>query len=424
MPSIAAENLGKKYKRYANRWHRLVEWLPGSPLIHHPQWVLRGISFTVERGGSVGIIGQNGAGKSTLLKILTGTTSLSEGSYSLKGRTASLLELGMGFHPDFTGRQNAFLTGQLMGLRNDEIERLMPEIEDFAEIGDYMDQPLRTYSSGMVVRLAFAAATAARPDILLVDEALSVGDAYFQHKCFARIRRYKEQGTTLLFVSHDPGAVKNLCERAILLDRGLMVKEGRSEEVLDYYNAVIARQEADYRVRQCQGAGSRVSTRSGNGAAVISSVQLMAGGTPVNALRVGEALEVAVEVEFAREVDNPTVGVLFKDRLGNDIFGTNTHHLGLFLGRFGPGDKTRVVFTLPVNLGVGHYSLTVAAHDGPVHLQGNYDWWDQAATLQVIPGREVPFTGVCHIPGVAARLETAGRIRDANKRRRKHHATP
>lgn len=399
MGSVTVKNLGKKYKRYSNRWHRLAEWISGGTTVaHQPQWVLRGITFSVKPGESVGIIGQNGAGKSTLLKILTGTTHPSEGSFIMEGRAAALLELGTGFHPDFTGRQNAYMGSQLMGIGNNEIAGLMPEIEAFAEIGDYIDQPLRTYSSGMAVRLAFSVATALRPDILIVDEALSVGDIYFQHKCFERIRLFKEQGTTLLFVSHDPGAVKNLCDRAILLDQGLLVKEGKPDEILDYYNAVIAKREADYTIQQSRVDGKRVVTRSGDGAVRISDVKLYAGGQSANAVQVGDMVEVRVSVEFIRKIHKPTVGIMFKDRLGNEIFGTNTYYLGLNLGSCAQGQEQQVAFYLPVNFGVGHYSLTVAVHDGYTHLQGNYDWWDYAAMLQVIPGREAPFVGSCYVP--------------------------
>ena len=269
-PVIEVKNLGKKYKRYKKRWQRLQEWLPGfNKQMHEENWVLRGIHFSLNQGESLGIIGQNGAGKSTLLKILTGTTRQTEGSYKINGRVSALLELGMAFHPDFSGRQNAYLTCQLLGIPTEEIIGLMPGIEDFAEIGNDIDQPMRTYSSVLIGPLAFSAATALRPDILIVYEALSVGDVYFQHKCFTRIRKYREQGTTLLFVSHDPGAVKNLCDRAMLLDQGLVVKDGNPEEVLDYYNAVIAKQKADYYIQQTQGKGSRKITRSGDGTARI-----------------------------------------------------------------------------------------------------------------------------------------------------------
>jgi lipopolysaccharide transport system ATP-binding protein len=188
MGTITVTNLGKAYKQYPNRWSRLAEWvLPGAKPRHSLKWVMQGVSFAVQPGEAVGIIGINGAGKSTLLKMITGTTQPTTGSVHITGRVAALLELGMGFHPDFTGRQNAFMAGQLLGYSVEEIAHLMPAIEAFAEIGEFIDQPVRVYSSGMQMRLAFSIATMVRPDILIVDEALSVGDAYFQHKSFDRI---------------------------------------------------------------------------------------------------------------------------------------------------------------------------------------------------------------------------------------------
>ena len=278
MGQIRVTDLGKAYKRYPNRWARLREWLtPGSLPRHQAHWVMRGISFTVAPGEAVGIIGNNGAGKSTLLKIITGATQASEGTVETTGRVAALLELGMGFHPDFTGRQNVFMAGQLLGHSVALLHQHFSAIEAFAEIGDYIDQPVRTYSSGMQVRLAFSVATAIRPDILIVDEALSVGDAYFQHKSFARIRQFRDQGTTLLFVSHNPGAVKTLCNRAILLDQGIMARDGAPDDVLDYYNAVIARLESEQHIRELEADGIHHSPiRSGNQAAVIDTVDLIA----------------------------------------------------------------------------------------------------------------------------------------------------
>jgi lipopolysaccharide transport system ATP-binding protein len=198
MGSIHVAGLGKAYKQYPNRWSRLAEWLlPAGGPRHKLKWVLQDVSFQVAPGEAVGLIGINGAGKSTLLKLITGTTQPTTGGVQMQGKVAALLELGMGFHPDFSGRQNVVMAGQLLGLSIEEIAQLMPQIEAFADIGDYIDQPVRVYSSGMQMRLAFSVATARRPDILIVDEALSVGDAYFQHKSFDRIRQFRKEGTTL-----------------------------------------------------------------------------------------------------------------------------------------------------------------------------------------------------------------------------------
>lgn len=396
---IVVDNVGKRYKRYSRRWGRLAEWLSfGKVVAHDETWVLRNISFSVAPGESVGVIGQNGAGKSTLLKILTGTTAPNEGGVVMHGRVAALLELGMGFHADFTGRQNAVMAGQLLGLSPAEVEALMPEIEAFAEIGDYIDQPVRIYSSGMQVRLAFAVATAVRPDVLIVDEALSVGDAYFQHKCFDRIRAFRNQGTTLLFVSHDPGAVKNLCDRAVLLEKGRLVKDGLPEEVLDYYNAVIAMREASYAIEQSRSVGGKSQIRSGNGEAAIQHVKVYKDGAETHAVQVGDSIEIAVGVVLNAPVVRPTVGILLKDRLGNDIYGTNTHHLGGSPESLPIGVPHEFRFSMPVNLGVGHYSLTVAVHAGETHVQGNYDWWEHAYTLQVVPGSQPSFIGSAYLP--------------------------
>ena len=232
--AITVTNLGKAYKQYPNRWARLAEWMiPGKNPHHTLKWVLKDINFSVQSGEATGIVGINGAGKSTLLKMITGTTQPTKGSVHISGRVAALLELGMGFHPDFTGRQNVLMSGQLLGYSVEEVARLMPEIEAFAEIGDYIDQHVRVYSSGMQMRLAFSVATAQRPDVLIVDEALSVGDAYFQHKSFDRIRQFNKQGTTLLIVSHDKQAIQSVCNRASLLNGGILAMQGEPEAVLD-----------------------------------------------------------------------------------------------------------------------------------------------------------------------------------------------
>jgi lipopolysaccharide transport system ATP-binding protein len=227
MGKITVSGLGKAYKQYSSRWSRLADWVfPRKANRYKLKWVIEDLNFSVESGEALGIIGINGAGKSTLLKMIVGTVQPSTGSIETSGKVAALLELGMGFHPDFTGRQNALMAGQLLGYSTEEMNRLMPEIESFAEIGDYIEKPVRIYSSGMQMRLAFSVATAHRPDVLIIDEALSVGDAYFQHKSFDRIREFRKLGTTLLIVSHDKGAIQSICDRAILLNAGQLAMEG------------------------------------------------------------------------------------------------------------------------------------------------------------------------------------------------------
>ncbi|WP_079913847.1 ABC transporter ATP-binding protein [Paenibacillus sp. 32352] len=396
MTIINALNLGKRYKRYSTNLSRFIEWTTGVKR-HEEKWVLRGISFKMNKGESLGIIGHNGAGKSTLLKILTGTTKPTEGTLEINGRVSALLELGLGFHPDFTGIQNIYMLGQLMGLNNHEITKLIPEIIDFAEIGDYIYQPLRTYSSGMGVRLAFATVTSVRPDILIVDEALSVGDTYFQHKCFNRIKEFREKGTSLLFVSHDPIAVKNLCDRAILLDNGILIKDGFPDEVLDYYNAIIAKREADAKITESIGLNNKKIIRSGNKDVQIEEVSLVSNGLVTNALQVADSLDIRITMKANKEIISPTVGFVIKDRLGNEVYGTNTFHLDYKLEKFEKDNSYTITFSQKLNIGIGTYSVTVAVHDSYHHLDKNYDWLEQAATFQIISGQEAPFVGVAFL---------------------------
>ncbi len=398
--AVTVSRLGKSFRRYARSWHRLGEWLSGGRLVWHEAfWALRGVTFSVAGGESVGIIGLNGAGKSTLLKILTGTTQPTEGQIHIDGRIAALLELGIGFHPDFSGRQNVMMAGQLMGLQARELIALMPDIEAFAEIGAYVSQPVRTYSTGMTVRLAFAVATAARPDVLIVDETLSVGDAYFQHKCIRRIREFQEAGTTVLFVSHDPAAIRTLCERALLLDEGRLIQDGPPDRVLDYYNALIAKREANRAILQAETTYGRTTTRSGTFEARLSEIDLLdPRGRPARAFTVGDVGRVRARVEFASTVSAPTVGILIRDRLGNDVFGTNSFHVAPIKGTYEPGEVLTAEFDVTLNLGPGSYTLTVAVHGEASHLVDNYDWWDKVIGFEIVPGAESHFIGAAWLP--------------------------
>ena len=398
MGTIAVTNLGKAYKQYPTRWSRLAEWvLPGRKPRHHLKWVLQDINFTVNPGEAVGIIGINGAGKSTLLKMITGTTQPTQGSVHITGRVAALLELGMGFHPDFTGRQNVYTAGQLLGYQVEEIAELMPEIEKFAEIGEYIEEPVRVYSSGMQVRLAFSLATAKRPDILIVDEALSVGDAYFQHKCFDRIRQFSESGTSLLFVSHDPGAVKNLCDRAILLNAGRIEHLGDPDNVLDYYNALLADGRPKAAVTLQKQAGEGI--RSGNRRLAIESVELYSASEPAYVFEAGATMDIRVAIKVIEPVQEFCVGLSIRDRFGNVIIGTNTELLKQNLKAASAGELITAEFQLPkLGIGAGSYSVSMALHDPRSHVVSNYDWWDKAVLFEVVQNAEDSVVGVCHFP--------------------------
>ena len=394
MGSIHVVNLGKAYKQYPTRWSRLAEWmLPFTGMRHNLKWVLQDINFQVAPGEALGLIGINGAGKSTLLKLITGTTQATTGAVSMSGRVAALLELGMGFHPDFTGRQNVVMAGQLLGLTVEEIAGLMPQIEEFAGIGDYIDQPVRVYSSGMQMRLAFSVATARRPDILIVDEAMSVGDAYFQHKSFDRIRQFRKEGTTLLLVSHDKQAIQSVCDRAILLDGGRLANEGKPEQIMDYYNAMIAERENDT-VRLHAREDGKVQTISGTGEATVSHIELQdAHGARVEVIDVGSAITLAVTVKAHSAIPRMVLGYMIKDRLGQPMYGTNTHLKQLALDNIAAGEEVRYHFTFPMNLGPGTYSIATAIVSTETHLVNNYEWRDLALVFTVMNMRRPHFEG-------------------------------
>lgn len=395
MGTITVTSLGKAYKQYPNRWSRLFEWTtPGQSKRHTLKWVLQDINFSVNAGEAVGIVGINGAGKSTLLKLITGTTKPTTGTVEMSGRVAAMLELGMGFHPEFSGRQNAIMAGQLLGYRPGEIQSLMPEIEAFAEIGEYIDQPVRVYSSGMQVRLAFAVSTATRPDILIIDEALSVGDAYFQHKSFERIRELRKQGTTLLIVSHDKGAIQSICDRAILLAKGRKLMEGRPEAVLDYYNAAIV-DDSNNQIRQKEDDKGVIQTVSGTGKAIIERVTVKdSTNREVEAVDVGTEIVLEIQVLALSVIESLVVGFLIKDRLGQEVFGTNSYHHQQVANGLTEGTRLTYRYRFTVTLGPGSYSIAVALHKTDTHLSENFEWRDRAALFNVVNLTQKHFIGV------------------------------
>lgn len=400
--ALVVNNVGKAYREYGSELQRFAGWfgMPVDPLSEN--WVLRHVSFKVSSGEAVGIIGQNGAGKSTLLKLITGTALPSEGGVTVNGRLSALLELGLGFNPELTGRENARHSAGLMGMQVTDIDRLIPEIEAFADIGEYFDQPMRTYSSGMHMRVGFSVATAMRPDVLIVDEALAVGDAHFVHKCFQRIRDFREAGTTLLLVSHDATAIQTLCDRAILLEKGRLLLDGTPHEVFDYYNALIAEKEnGGIRIRQGDGF---VATESGSGEAVIEGLVLLdAEGNPVEYVGVGDLVTLKATVRVVENLERLVFGYMLRDRLGQPIYGTNTHHTGHVLEGARSGDVVEFRVTFPVNLGTGNYSVSVALTATENHLVRNFQWKDLALLFTVANVGYPVFVGLAHIP---PRIET------------------
>ena len=393
MKLLSVQNLGKSFRSYSSELQRFALWfgIPVKPSEEH--WVLRHISFDIQPGEAIGIIGQNGAGKSTLLKMITGTLQPTQGQVQINGRIAAILELGMGFNPELTGRQNVFHAAGLMGFSSKKIQLAIPDIEAFAEIGEYFDEPVRTYSSGMQMRVAFSVATAYRPEILIVDEALSVGDTYFQHKCFSRIREFQEQGTTLLIVSHDRSAIQSLCDRAIMLENGLVVKDGNPEEVFDFYNAIIAEKEnSTVKVKQLE--SGKAQTTSGTGEAKVEEIGLYnSKGDAVEVIGVGDQVELRVTVKVYQEIETLVLGYGIKDRLGQVMFGTNTWHTEQVIHSPRVGNEYLFKIAFSANFGVGGYSVQSALVDQDTHLTKNYEWRDLALIFNVINIKKPHFDG-------------------------------
>lgn len=387
--------VGKAYRTYKRELHRVLSWFGWRVPPKTEIWVLEDISFTVQAGEAVGIIGQNGAGKSTLLKIITGTLKASSGHVEVQGKIAAILELGMGFHPDLSGRQNAYHAASLLGYTNEQINAVIEQIKEFAEIGDYFDQPVRTYSSGMQMRVAFAVATAYRPEILIVDEALSVGDAYFQHKCFNLIREFQAKGTSLLFVSHDSASIQSLCNRAVLLHKGKLLKVGKPKNIIDLYNASLA--DPDLRnTRQDDDQNNGGRTRSGSGEALIDRVQLLdeQGGT-LDTCTTGERVNLSVSIDIHEAVDELVCGFVIRDRAGNWIFGINSKDYGHNLNNLIPGQKLELSYAFDLNLGEGTYSISVAlTRSHRSHIEKNYDWLDLAHVFKVVNVNKKHFAGL------------------------------
>ncbi len=366
-------------------------------LTHHR--ALTNISFKVSQGETVGILGLNGSGKSTLLQIIVGVLQPTQGTVDTTGRIAALLELGAGFNDEFTGRENAYLNGAILGVDRNEMEKRFSEIASFAEIGEFMDQPVKTYSSGMKLRLAFAVLTQINPDILVIDEALAVGDAYFQHKCSQKIRKFKDEGKTLIFVSHSPGDIKSLCDRAILLEKGKIIRDGKADEVIDYYNAIIAKKEKDDEIQQIEQTSGRKITRSGNAKAEFVGIQLLNEDfKDTRCFACGEKANIRLVVRFNESLDNPTYGIMIRDRIGLEVFGTNTYYKKMEDFSVEKGMMIEANFELELNLGPGSYSITIAAHSGAAHTEENYDWLDNAVVFEVLPNMDNQFIGIAALP--------------------------
>jgi ABC-type polysaccharide/polyol phosphate transport system ATPase subunit len=402
-PAIDVEGVSKAYRLYPTPRHRALELLMfGTRTYHTDFWALTDVSLRVAAGATLGLIGNNGSGKSTLLQLIAGIMVPTRGRVAVSGRLSSLLELGAGFNPEFTGRENVELYGIVMGMSREEVGERLPAIQAFSGIGDFIDRPVKSYSSGMFVRLAFSAAIHVNPDILLVDEALAVGDVLFQHQCIRRIREMQERGTTIVFVSHDMGMMRSICTEAVLLDRGRIEAHDDPATIANLYHAKTAnlaaaaiapgrpRGDSDGLVpvafRAEPGFDERVRVfRHGTGAARIRQVELLdRQGRTVNSVEFDDEVILRVHVQYYEDAPFSILGFSIRDKTGTDIVGSNTHEENVPLPPRLVGDTVVVDFRQRLPLASGTYSVTTAlAYD---RSKPNYfDWVDNALVLTVLP---------------------------------------
>jgi len=373
--AISVQNLSKSYKMYRSPTDRIKEFLhPGKKSFHQKFWALREVSFDIEKGTTFGIIGQNGSGKSTLLQLISGIIRPTNGSVTVKGRISALLELGAGFHRDFSGRENVFMQGALMGINRKEMEKNFDSIEEFADIGKFIDQPVKTYSSGMYVRLAFATAVNIDPDILIIDEVLAVGDDMFRRRCYKKLEDFQEQKKTILFVSHSLPTVTSICKEAVLIDRGNLLQIGSPKKIVNAYSEILAEREIEYAKRL---RGSKTITkkamderldidnssehRFGTGEAEIKEFHIIDDKEQeTNVLSIGQRYKFRTTVHFKKDVLMPDIGISIITLTGFEIYGICPTVAKLPMDPVESNSTIMVEFDLINNFNPGVYSVNVS----------------------------------------------------------------
>lgn len=412
MSFVVLDQISKCYRVYGRPSDHLKEMLSfGRRTYHTPFWAVRDASFEIERGCCLGIIGENGSGKSTLLSIIAGVVRPTHGILEVNGRISALLELGSGFNPEFTGRENIFLNASILGFSDSQTRERIPSIEKFAEIGEFVDRPLKTYSTGMFVRLAFAVAIHMDPEILIVDESLSVGDIFFQQRCIRRIHRLKSEGVTIVFVSHDLATVRSLAERTLWMDHGKVRMNGPTDDVVSRYLEVMVGK-GHKQVMGTEAMGAPLETSSdldvsqdefgkipdflseipnvdhqyGNGKAKICGIGIFEKeGQLLASVVQGERICVRISIEFLESVATPNVGFMLRNRLGEDVTGTNTLFEGLALDAVEAGDRISVDFIVELPfLRAGFYYFSPAVADGSLDEYEMCEWLENAFALEII----------------------------------------
>jgi lipopolysaccharide transport system ATP-binding protein len=387
---ISVQNVSKVYHLYHHPFDRVLGAWTASRQKKSEFWALRNINLRVEKGEVFALLGPNGSGKSTLLQVISGILQPTTGRVAVSGRVAALLELGAGFNPEFSGRENVYLNGEILGLSRKELNGIFPRIEAFAEIGQFIDRPVKEYSTGMYVRLAFSTAIHVDPEVLIVDEALAVGDAIFASRCVQKFEELRRNNVTVLLVSHDLGLIKRLADRAAFMLNGKIVMQGSPKDAVNQYVGYVLDRErsaGESSAVPAESAAAKSSFRHGDGASRVTSVQILdAHGESCRAFRPGETILLRIHATFQKRVANPVVGILIRNRIGIDIFGTNTRLERIELGDYEPGEEMEVEFELDCLLSRHEYTVTVAVQ----YWNGlSQDWLDDVLDFRVEDSKDV-----------------------------------
>jgi len=389
---LEVKNISKIYKIYQSSFYRLKEIF--SKKSYHKTFIANNnISFDLFEGETLGIIGVNGAGKSTILKIIAGVIEPTSGEILRQGRVTALLELGTGFNDEMNGHENIYLNGTLIGMKRKDIDKTIETIIAFSELGDYIDEPIKSYSSGMRMRLAFSIAIFSEPKILIVDEALSVGDAHFAAKCTQALRQRKEQNMSIIYVSHDLNSLKMLCDRVILLNAGEVAKEGETEDVINSYNFLISKLNDTEERISIKGADN---SSFGTFDIEIKSVKIRGDKSKSNLISSGEKATIEIEIVAQKKMKDMTIGIMIRDKFGQDIFGTNSFYQQMEID-FDANSHYYCQFTMPLNIGIGKYSITTAVHSRENHLENCAHWLDHATNFEIAGTEGNLFAGICRL---------------------------
>jgi lipopolysaccharide transport system ATP-binding protein len=392
---IQVKNISKKFSLYNSPADRLKEIFLKKKF-HEEYQVLKDINFSIDKGETLGIIGENGAGKTTLLKIVMGVLLPDSGQVIKEGKVTGLLALGTGFKHELTGRKNIYINGMLIGMDKEEIDSKVEEIIDFTELGDFIDEPLKIYSSGMLMRLAFSIAYHAEPECFIIDEALSVGDAHFQLKSKQKLTQYKEAGGSVIFVSHDMNAIKVLCDKALLLHKGEVVEYGEPSNIVNLYNMLISEKNKDKDYYKSFYSDNQRNFKHGSMEVEIVDIKLQGQISMNSYLTVGEKTIIQIKLKANENLDKISTGIFIRDRYGQNIFGTNLYFNDQLLSVI-KDHFYLVEFSMNMNIGIGKYTVSAAVHHDPKGENRRLYWVDHFLNFQVDINKDDIFAGICKL---------------------------